>query len=80
MAGRVGLMQNASAVMMLVFRDLRSLADLHSVMSVEREVWRMADEELVPAALLLVSVKCGDMGTGCHDGPTGAGGFRAAPR
>ncbi len=54
--------------MSLSYRDLRSLADLRPVPEVERAVWGMSDVELVPASLLLVSVKCGGIVVGAFDG------------
>ena len=43
----------------VVLRELRAIQDLREVMALERAIWGMDDEELVPASLLLVAVKCG---------------------
>ena len=54
--------------MTLACRDLRSLDDFRAVVALERDVWGMADEDLVPAPLLLVSAKCGAIVVGAFDG------------
>jgi predicted GNAT superfamily acetyltransferase len=54
--------------MTLTFRDLHSLEELRDVMGVERDVWHLPDDELVPASLLVVSVKCGGIVIGAYDG------------
>jgi len=38
-------------------------------MALEREIWAMSDDELVPTSLLIVSVKCGAIVIGAFDGP-----------
>lgn len=52
---------------MIELRDLSTITECQAVVEAERAVWGMADIELVPASLLVVSVKCGGVLIGAFD-------------
>lgn len=54
--------------MPLVYRDLHALDDLRQVTELERIVWGDGYDDLVPASLMVVQVKCGAIVIGAFDG------------
>jgi predicted GNAT superfamily acetyltransferase len=58
---------------MIELRDLSTVTECQAIVEAERAVWGMADVELVPASLLVVSVKCGGVLIGAFDDGSLAG-------
>ncbi|MGH9503805.1 MAG: hypothetical protein ACRD20_13210 [Terriglobales bacterium] len=57
----------------LIIRDLESFEDLQQAEAVEREVWQLADRDVMPLALMIASKEAGSVWVGAFDGPRLAG-------
>jgi predicted GNAT superfamily acetyltransferase len=57
----------------LIIRDLQSFEDLQQAEAVEREVWELADRDVMPLALMIASKEAGSVWVGAFDGPRLAG-------
>jgi predicted GNAT superfamily acetyltransferase len=52
----------------VVIRDLETFADLEQVEAVEREVWRLADRDVIPLTLTVATKEAGSIWVGAFDG------------
>ena len=52
----------------VTYRTLHEVGEFRRVMALEREIWAVADDELVPSSLLVPSVKCGAVVIGAFAG------------
>ena len=52
----------------IIIRDLDSYADLEQVEAVEREVWGLADRDLIPLTLIIATKEAGSIWVGAFDG------------
>ena len=57
----------------VVIRDLRSFEDLEQAEALEREVWGLADRDVMPLALMIATMEAGSVWVGAFDGPKLAG-------
>jgi predicted GNAT superfamily acetyltransferase len=53
----------------VVVRALETFADLEQVEAVEREVWRLADRDVIPRTLTIATKEAGSIWVGAFDGP-----------
>ncbi len=53
----------------VIIRDLQSFEDLEQVEAVEREVWGLADHDVMPATLVIATKEAGSVWVGAFDGP-----------
>jgi predicted GNAT superfamily acetyltransferase len=52
----------------IIIRDLDSYADLEQVEAVEREVWGLADRDVIPLTLIIATKEAGSIWVGAFDG------------
>jgi predicted GNAT superfamily acetyltransferase len=52
----------------VVIRDLETFADLAQVEAVEREVWKLADRDVIPLTLTVATKEAGSLWVGAFDG------------
>jgi predicted GNAT superfamily acetyltransferase len=52
----------------VVIRDLQSIEDLEQAEAVEREVWGLADRDVMPLALMIATREAGSVWVGAFDG------------
>src|SRR5947199_7297309 len=57
----------------IVIRDLESLEDLQQAEAVEREVWALADRDVLPMTMAVATKAAGSIWIGAFDGPEMAG-------
>ena len=57
----------------VVIRDLQSFKDLKQVEAVEREVWGLADCDVMPMTMVIATKEAGSIWVGAFDGPKLAG-------
>ena len=57
----------------IIIRDLQSFEDLEQAEAVEREVWQLADRDVMPLALMIATKEAGSIWLGAFDGPRLAG-------
>lgn len=53
----------------LLIRDLQTFADLEQVEAVERQVWGLADRDVLPLTLVVATRESGSLWLGAFDGP-----------
>src|SRR4029077_4092233 len=58
----------------VIIRDLQSIDDLEQAEAVEKEVWGLADRDVMPLALMIATKEAGSVWVGAFDGPK-LGGF-----
>jgi predicted GNAT superfamily acetyltransferase len=54
----------------IVIRELNSYDDLKQVPRLEKEVWQLADEDVLPMTFIIASQAAGSLWQGAFDGPT----------
>jgi predicted GNAT superfamily acetyltransferase len=57
----------------VTIRDLHSIEDLKQVEAVEKEVWELADRDVMPLALMIATKEAGSVWVGAFDGQKLAG-------
>ncbi len=57
----------------VVIRDLQSHADLEQAEALEREVWELADRDVMPMAMIIATKEAGSVWLGAFDGAKLAG-------
>ena len=57
----------------VVIRDLQSFEDLEQVEAVEREVWGLADRDVIPMTMVIAAKEAGSIWVGAFDGAKLAG-------
>jgi predicted GNAT superfamily acetyltransferase len=57
----------------VTIRDLQSFEDLEQAEALEREVWGLADRDVMPMALMIATKEAGSVWIGAFDGPKLAG-------
>ncbi|MGH9538249.1 MAG: GNAT family N-acetyltransferase [Terriglobales bacterium] len=57
----------------IVIRDLQSYADLEQAEALEREVWGLADRDVLPMTVIVATKEAGSIWVGAFDGPKLAG-------
>jgi predicted GNAT superfamily acetyltransferase len=57
----------------IVIRDLHSYADLEQAEALEREVWGLADRDVMPMTMIVATKEAGSVWVGAFDGATLAG-------
>ena len=57
----------------VTIRDLESIEDLEQAEAVEKEVWGLADRDVMPLALMIATREAGSVWVGAFDGPKLAG-------
>ncbi len=62
-------MPEANSKPAITIRDLESLQDLQQVETVEREVWGVADADIIPITLVIATKAAGSLWIGAFDGP-----------
>ena len=62
-------MPEANSKPAIAIRDLESLHDLQQVEAVEREVWGVADADIIPITLVIATKAAGSLWIGAFDGP-----------
>lgn len=76
---RQGLAKDAKTTMSdvtlksVVIRDLQSHADLEQAEALEREVWELADRDVMPMAMIIATKEAGSVWLGAFDGAKLAG-------
>ena len=53
----------------VIIRDLQGFEDLEQAEAVEREVWGLADRDVMPLALMIATKEAGSVWVGAFDGP-----------
>ena len=57
----------------VIIRDLQSIDDLEQAEALEKEVWGLADRDVMPLALMIATKEAGSVWVGAFDGPKLAG-------
>ena len=57
----------------VIIRDLQSVDDLEQAEALEREVWGLADRDVMPLTLMIATKEAGSVWVGAFDGPKLAG-------
>src|ERR1700675_1361004 len=57
----------------VIIRDLQSFADLERAEALEREVWELADRDVMPMTLMVATKEAGSIWLGAFDGAALAG-------